>query len=260
MACDILKWVMSMARQARKLSETGIYHIMLQSVNQQQIFEDDEDYKKLLKIIAECKEISGFKLYAYCLMGNHFHLLIKQEDESLDTIFRRICGKFVYWYNVKYDRSGHLFQGRFRSEPVEDDAYLLTVLRYIHQNPVKAGLCEDVSEYTYSSFNEYMEDGYLIDHDFIFGLLPLSEFERFNKTICQENCLDVSLNKKIRMTDEKARQIISKYSKCLNATEFQALDKKLRDRYLKKIAEKGLSIRQVSRVTGVSTTIVRKFY
>ena len=95
---------------------------------------------KFLQILKECKAISECKLLAYCLMGNHFHLLIKIENESLEQVFKRICGRFVYWYNTKYQRVGHLFQDRFKSEPVENDAYLLTVIRYIHQNPVKAGI------------------------------------------------------------------------------------------------------------------------
>jgi len=103
-----------MPRQARKLSSTGIYHVMLRGINQQQIFEDEEDYDKFLQILKECKEVSEFRLLAYCLMGNHVHLLIKQEQERLDTVFRRIAGRYVYWYNVKYRRVGHLqHRGRF---------------------------------------------------------------------------------------------------------------------------------------------------
>ena len=74
-----------MPRQARKLSSTGIYHVMLRGINQQQIFEDDEDYDKFLQILKECKEVSEYRLLAYCLMGNHVHLLIKQEQERLDS-------------------------------------------------------------------------------------------------------------------------------------------------------------------------------
>ena len=119
----------------RKISQSGIYHVMLRGINQQQIFESSEDYEKFIQMIEICKTISKFKIFAYCLMGNHIHLLIKQESEPLEQIFKRMGGRFVYWYNTKYQRSGHLFQDRFKSEPVEDDRYFLTVLRYIHQNP-----------------------------------------------------------------------------------------------------------------------------
>ena len=95
-----------MPRRARKKSDSGTYHIMLRGINKQQIFEEKEDYEKFLEVLKSCKAISEFKLYAYCLMGNHIHLLIKEGKESLETIFKRIGGKFVYWYNVKYQRVG----------------------------------------------------------------------------------------------------------------------------------------------------------
>jgi len=125
-----------MPRQARQKSESGIYHIMLRGINQQIIFEDEEDSEKFIETLKTYKAISGYKIFAYCLMGNHCHLLLKVEKEDLVLIFKRIAGSYVYWYNWKYYRRGHLFQDRFKSEPVEDDVYFLTVLRYIHQNPV----------------------------------------------------------------------------------------------------------------------------
>ena len=93
-----------MPRQARKHAESGIYHVMFRGIDRQLIFEDKQDYLFLLEIIRECKDICNFELYAYCLMGNHVHLLIKTLDDSLDTIMKRIAGRYVYWYNVKYKR------------------------------------------------------------------------------------------------------------------------------------------------------------
>jgi len=144
-----------MPRLAREKCESNIYHVMLRGAGQQQIFEDAEDSERFLKILAECKQISGFALYAYCLMGNHVHLLIKEQCETLEQIVKRIATRYVYWFNVKYARCGHLFQDRFRSEPVKDRRYFLTVLCYIHQNPIKAGICEDLDQYVYSSYREY---------------------------------------------------------------------------------------------------------
>ena len=107
-----------MPRQARKKSENGIYHIMFRGINKQQIFQENEDYRKFLNVVKECKEISGFKLFAYCLMGNHAHLLLKEGNENLDLIVKRIGSRYVYWYNTKYKRAGHLFQDRYKSEPI----------------------------------------------------------------------------------------------------------------------------------------------
>ena len=133
---------MEMPREARKISQNETYHIMLRGINQQQIFEDEEDYQKFIEIIKSYQAICEYKVFAYCLMGNHIHFLMEFGKESIGQVFKRIGSKYVYWYNIKYQRKGHLFQDRFKSEPVDDDAYFLTVNRYIHQNPVKAGLCK----------------------------------------------------------------------------------------------------------------------
>ena len=91
-----------MPRQARKKSESGIYHVMLRGINQQQIFEDTEDCDKFIQILQESKAVSDFKIFAYCLMSNHIHLLIKFEKEPIEQVFKRIGARYVYWFNVKY--------------------------------------------------------------------------------------------------------------------------------------------------------------
>ena len=248
-----------MARQARKKSNSGIYHIILRGINRQQIFEDGEDYSKFLRILEECKAISKFEIFAYCLMNNHIHLLLKELKEPIEQIMKRITTRFVYWYNIKYQRSGHLFQDRFKSEPVESDEYFLTVIRYIHQNPLKAGICKKPQDYNYSSYNEFFGKESLVDCGFVFGMIDKDDFIKFNIENTFEQCLDVEEKTIIKVTDEKARKIIEKYSRCKNVSEFQALDVRTRDKCLKKLRESGLSIRQISRLTGVSFNIVRKF-
>ena len=232
---------------------------MLRGVNQQQIFEDGEDCDKFLQVLKDCKAISEFKLFAYCLMGNHIHILLQETNEPIELLMKRIATRFVYWYNIKYQRVGHLFQDRFKSEPIENDAYFLTVLRYIHQNPIKAGICKTVADYENSSYNEYFKSSDLIDSDFVFDLISKDEFTKFNSEKVFESCLDVEDKPKIKVTDEQAKKIIEKVSKCKNVAEFQTLDVKTRDKCLKKLRESGLSIRQISRLTGVSFNIVRKF-
>ena len=89
---------------------------MLRGINRQDIFEDEEDFLHFLTVLKECKAICEFEIYAYCLMTNHIHLLIKSGKEPLALVFKRIGSRFVYWYNLKYRRSGHLFQDRYKSE------------------------------------------------------------------------------------------------------------------------------------------------
>lgn len=246
-----------MPRQARKQSESGIYHIMLRGINQQQIFEDEEDNQKFIEVLKDCKLISGFKVYAYCLMGNHIHLLLKVENENLEQIFKRIGARYVYWYNWKYHRRGHLFQDRFKSEPVEDDAYFLAAVRYIHQNPVQAGI--GGPEYKYSSYNDYLhpKEDQLTDIDFALDLIGKDQYISFNSETNDDEFLDIEADD-FRLTDADARKIIESVSKCKTVADFQALDIENRDKFIRKLKENGVSIRQLSRLTGVSKGVVER--
>ena len=248
-----------MPRQARRRSESGIYHVMLRGINQQQIFEDNEDCEKFLQILKDCKAVSGYKLFAYCLMGNHIHLLVQEGDEPIEQVMKRVASRFVYWYNTKYQRIGHLFQDRFKSEPVEDDSYFLTVLRYIHQNPVKAGLCKNIVDYEFSSYNEFFKSSNLIDKEFVFGVISIDLFEQFNYEVVNDKCLEIEDKPTIRVTDEQAQKIIFKYCKCKSVAEFQKINNALKEKYVKKIHEKGVSIRQIVRLCGESKGIVEKY-
>ena len=247
-----------MPRQTRKKSKTGIYHVMLRGINQQIIFEDEEDNEKFIETMKTYKEISGYKILAYCLMNNHAHLLIKVDGEEIDLVLKRIAVSYVYWYNWKYRRRGHLFQDRFKSEPVEDDSYFLTVLRYIHQNPVKARICKEASEYKFSSYNCYLEEGSdFVDIDYAYSILSKTEFILFNQEQNNDECLEYA-EQVYRLNDIDAKAIIQQISGCENATQFQSLGPKQRDEYIKALRENGLSIRQLSRLTGISFAIVRK--
>lgn len=245
-----------MPRTARKKSNSGIYHIMLRGINRQQIFEDEEDREHFLGTLENYKDLCGYQIYAYCLMGNHIHILLKEGHEDLTQVFKRIAGSFVYWYNWKYHRCGHLFQDRFKSEPVEDDAYFLTVLRYIHQNPVKARICELAENYPYSSMQEYMSFPKIIETDFALSLLPLEQFITYHREKNEDQCLEMT--DQFRTTDEEAKTLILKITKCKNISEFQLLDRNIRNMCIRKIHQKGVSIRQISRLTGLSKKIVER--
>ena len=189
-------------------------------------------------------------------MGNHVHLLIKEGHEELTQIFKRIAGSYVYWYNWKYHRCGHLFQDRFKSEPVETDEYFLAVLRYIHQNPVKAKLCKYAEEYAYSSMKEYLSCAELTDIDFALSVITKEQFIDFHREENTDQCLDITDN--FRMTDEEAKILIRRIAKCDSATDFQLLDREKRGLYIQKLHKKGISIRQISRLTGISKKIIER--
>ena len=248
-----------MPRSVRKISENGIYHVMLRGINRQQIFADSEDYKKFLDCLREYQKKCEFRLYAYCLMPNHIHLLMKPEKEPLGMIFRRLGASFVYWYNGKYGRSGHLFQDRYKSELVTTEAYFVTVIRYIHQNPVKGGLCDTPADYPYSSYSGYFCEGSMIDSEPILSAMDRETFRQINLAPTQESCMDVSDTFRKRLTDEQLLTKMRKISGCGNASEFQTLPTEKRDKSLRSLLKQGGSIRQVSRITGISVGIVRNY-
>ena len=145
-----------MPRTMRGLSENNTYHIVLKGINAQQIFFDNEDYVSFLSVLKNTCKSYNASLCAYCLMRNHVHLLMQFSERNAAQFFKSFGASFVFRYNAKYDRVGGLFNGRYYSKAINDDEYLLMALKYIHYNPVKAGLCENPFDWTWSSYREYV--------------------------------------------------------------------------------------------------------
>ncbi|MGB9780231.1 transposase [Caldanaerobacter sp.] len=132
-----------MPRKPRVKRKSGYYHVMLRRNEKKNIFRSNEDKKRFIEILAEKKLGGKFYLTAFCLMNNHVHLMIKEGNEDLSSSIKRIAGIYASYFNKKYDRAGHLFQDRFRSEPVGNESYVIGLVRYIHQKPVKTGLVKE---------------------------------------------------------------------------------------------------------------------
>lgn len=247
-----------MPRTARKLSSTNMYHVMLRGINHQQIFEETIDYQKFLYVVSDCNKISHFKLHAFCLMDNHIHLLIEVCDEPLSQIIRRIGSRFVYWYNTKYQRCGHLFQDRFRSEIINDNAHFLRVLRYILQNPVKAGLAPYPAKYPWSSYSAYIgnEDSLTYTQKALSLFQNPDDFFSFINQPSTNHYLDIPTSK--RIPDSEAHKIIREISHCQHISEFQKLDRKQQSHFVSQMRKHGLSIRQISRLCGISKSFVER--
>jgi len=145
-----------MPRQARRHSQSGIYHIMLRGNEKKAIFKDAEDKNKFLELVQPKTRETGTKIYAYCVMSNHAHLLLREGSETLESVMKRIGVAYAQYYNQKHERVGHVFQDRFRSEAVEGERYLYAVIRYIHNNPVKAGDLRGL-HYPWSSYLYYID-------------------------------------------------------------------------------------------------------
>lgn len=145
-----------MGRKPRQLSETGLYHVIIRGNNKGRLFRDEADFDKFLKIASEYREKHPGSVHHYCLMANHVHLLIKSEDPIiLSKYMHSVQRAYHHYYRKRYVHFGHLFQGRYRSFPVETEGYLLDCGRYIERNPVRAGMVEDPKDWRYSSYGFY---------------------------------------------------------------------------------------------------------
>ncbi len=247
-----------MPRNARKKSESGIYHIMFRGINRQQVFEDEEDNRFFLQVLREYKLECGYKVLAYCLMGNHVHLLIKEGKEPLELIFRRIGARFVYWYNKKYHRIGHLFQDRFKSETVDDISYLGNLIQYIHQNPVKAGIVIKPEYYPYSSFREYLGKPDIVDMEYVEQFILRTAVVKAGRERIVCDFMEIKETIPKGVTDDQARSMMMKITGCDTVSAFQTKTKESREEFIRKLKEAGVSIRQICRLTGMTYYMVQK--
>ena len=246
---------MKMPRQARAFSESGYYHVINRGIGRQILFEDGDDYLRFLDTLKRYKEEEHFELICYCLMENHFHLLVHTET-GLDRIMKRICCSYAYYYNEKYGRSGHLFQERYRSEAIKDDKQLLAAVRYIHNNPQKAGICRR-EEYTWSSWREYVERATIVRPDLVLDIVGGKEaFLTFSESADEGHFLDD--DRKERISDAQGQEIIQTVLKLKSGTQLQKMDKEGRDAALRLLKEEGLSVRQIERLTGINRGVVLK--
>lgn len=171
-----------MARPYRLQAENCLYHIISRGDDRKRIYTLQSDYGKFMDYVMKAKARYHFCLYAYCLMANHFHLLVETLLPNISKIMHYIKGSYTTYYNIRHRRTGHLFQGRFRSIVVDKDAYFLELTRYIHLNPVYSGIVQDPAAYRWSSYGGYLggNDKY-IDKDEIKQYLGMTgkQYQRF---------------------------------------------------------------------------------
>lgn len=254
-----------MPRKPRVMSNSHIYHLILRGINRQNIFTDESDALRLIETIKRYKAVCKFEIFAYCIMSNHIHILVRENEESISNIVKRISSSYVLWYNKKYKRCGHLFQERFRSEAVENEDYFLTVLRYIHRNPVKAGIVANPISYKWSSYKEYTGKSFVADTHFALSILSSDQriaseqFQDFNNRHNNDICLDSDDDYIGRVSDSELYDYFRKLG-IDDISNLKQLDKTARRDVLKKLKlVDGITIRQLSRITGVSRGLISKF-
>ena len=173
-----------MARKPRLEVEGGLYHLITRGNNRRRIFGDEDDYKKMLKLIGDTKRKLPFYFYSYCLMPNHIHLLVERQQDAISRVMHRVLTAYSRYYNRKSGRVGHLFQKRYKAILCQSDQYLAELVRYIHLNPVRAKMVSNPAAFRYSSHRAYlgMDELWLADVDPVlryFGATKKLARERF---------------------------------------------------------------------------------
>jgi putative transposase len=208
-------------------------------------------------------------LYNYVLMDNHIHLLLQVGSEPLELIMKRIGIRYAAFFNWKYMRTGHLFQDRFRSEPVEDDGYFLAVYRYITLNPVKAGIYEQIGVYPWCGYrlsglaagtaplpNLRLKDG--IGPEKICSPLPIDISQDQLDCFIRSDQANISPFPE-KMSDRQAESIILEKTGSNSIAEFRLLPKAEQKRFLFLFQEEGISPYQISRITGIPKSNVARY-
>ena len=154
-----------MSRMQRLIINNASYHIMVRGNQKQITFIEEEDFAKYLDLLRHYKREYGFKLYGYCLMPNHVHLILEVEDGiDLSKIMQGLNQAYTLWFNKKYAKVGHLWQGRYKSMVIQKNKYMLDCLEYVELNPIRANISKSPFDYPWSSWKArlgYMKDGLL---------------------------------------------------------------------------------------------------
>jgi REP element-mobilizing transposase RayT len=236
-----------MPRKSRNTALTEWMHIIIRGINRENLFYDKEDYERFISTMKRYRRETNYELAAGCCMSNHVHLLINPRNNTPGKLLQKILVSYSAYYNKKYDRVGHVFQDRFRSESINDYRTLVIVARYIYRNPEKAGICK-AKEYPYT----YLPlDGPLSEF-----FASQQQFTDFLETDNADRCLEY--DSKSSYKDDEAIKIIINVSGENNPQNIQGYERKARDRILHKLKLEGLTVRQISRLTGLNRNIVQR--
>ena len=265
-----------MPRVGRKLSESKTYHVMIRGNERRKIFLDDEDRSRFIDILYGKSKNNRYTVYAYCLMDNHVHLLIMEGNEEISLIMKRINVSYAYYFNKKYGRIGHLFQDRFKSEVIEDESYLLAVVRYIHNNPVMARMVRYARDYKWSSFSSYLNKvsntiGSVVDTSVILELFSQDRkravelFKEYSQRENQDRFIDVkeeaNINKSIQNEIDASLFIadfLQKENACLEDLKLRE-NCVLREALIIELRNKSsLSVRQMANLLDLDRNIIQR--
>lgn len=248
-----------MARKPRfeNLSEGNYYHVTARGSGRRVLFEDDIDRSQYLQMLFEAIDDSSGTLVAWCLMENHVHLLFHLDIHEVSSLMHRLHTKFGQYYNGRHGHVGPVFQGRFDSVPVLTDEQLIQTVRYIHWNPRNTD-CPDWRSYRWSSYRNYTNGLSHCETNVVLGILGgANEFERFHQEPCDVHVIRTD-GYRMRLSDAEGADILRLQLGPHFADKLVNLPKSVRDHELVIAYKKGLSVRQIERLTGIGRNIVQR--
>lgn len=241
-----------MPRTKRIKSKTDVYHIMSRSFNRELLFEEDGDYLKYLTLLSKAKKNYNLKIYAYCLMTNHVHIIIKASIDNISKMMKWLNSSYALFFNAKYGRLGYVFADRYRSEVIETVDYFKQCIRYIHQNPVKAGICANICKYKYSSIHAYkkIKSNYLnlVDTLAVIKKFGKEKFLRWNEIENHDLCMDFFCN---HYSDKELQKNLFSMLNVGSIRDYDKLDDAHKVYGALKLIDMYVPLRQISRVTGI---------
>ena len=244
-----------MPRQARKKSETGLYHLITKGNGSQILFTDRSDHLLYLSLLERFSREFSVIVHAYCLMNNHVHLIVRDENDNLSTFMRKLDTSYSMYFNKKYERSGHLFHDRYKSEAIGTDNYLLTAFRYVLNNPQKAGICP-ADKYEWNSYHFYGDSTSFVDTAiFRDEIGDWNEYEAFIAGENDDDCMEFETE---IHDDEWGLKIIQKQFGVSSGTVLQTWTWEKRNAAIRELKEKGMTVRQIERLTGINRGTIQK--
>lgn len=257
-----------MTKILRSYSNSKIYHIILKGIDDQDIFYEDQDRRVFLKKLELTKTEYDNQIYAYCLMDNHVHMVIKIEKEFLSKAIQTLMIRYVQYFNKKYKRIGTLVQSRFKSKNVENQRYFLEVCRYVHRNPENAGVAK-TEDYKWSSYQEYLGKSKIIDKNILLHYLnnDINEFIKYTaKNDVYENLNELAEYEIIsKLKDVEVSNIITKIFHIKELNEIPYFFKNLDKIELKQAIEKmkkikGTNKTQLSRIIRINRAVIERIW
>ena len=249
-----------MSRVARVQSPTDYYHVMMRGNNKESIFTRTSEKSYFKDLLKEVMEEGLIDIAAYCIMDNHVHIVIKAELNNMTKALKKINIKYAMNFNKERNRIGHVFQDRYKSEIVGNDMHLIQVIRYVHNNPVKAKMVKECNDYKWSSFNEYIKENKSRivskrQKEIILSLNNgIGNFIEFHKIEDDNEYLEINEDRDLYRL-EKAQRIISTYFKekgIIEAKELNINPIFLEEIIIKLLDNTKLSQRKIASILGIS--------